>query len=105
VLNRSQIKGIEGDDFLFVQFETKRNTAIYLVKDKSEVRDVSNNKLYQWIADNGKVQFPVTDFSDTAKWTGFDCVGGSVAARPGPRVPGKTLGNCTTANSDFALAA
>jgi len=37
--------------------------------------------------------------------TGFDCVGGSVAARPGPRVPGKTLGNCTTANSDFALAA
>jgi len=37
--------------------------------------------------------------------TGFDCVGGSVAARPGPRVPGKTLGTFPTANNNFALAA
>jgi hypothetical protein len=37
--------------------------------------------------------------------TGFDCVGGPVAACPGPRVPGKTLGKVSTANNNFALAA
>ena len=37
--------------------------------------------------------------------TGIDCVSDPVAARPGPRVPGKTLGNDPTANNNFALAA
>ena len=37
--------------------------------------------------------------------TGFDGVSEAVAACPGPRVPGKTLGKFLTANNNLALAA
>jgi len=51
-----------------VQYMQKRNAAVDLVKDKSMVRDVRTNKLYTYVADSGKVQFPVADFSDTKTW-------------------------------------
>jgi len=37
--------------------------------------------------------------------TGFDGISEAVAACPGPRVPGKTLGKNPTANNNLALAA
>ena len=37
--------------------------------------------------------------------TGFDGISEAVAACPGRRAPGKTLGKTPTANNNFALAA
>ena len=45
-------------------------------KDESQVRDIQTNQLYLWVGDNGKQQFPVTDFSDTAKWKLLETLGG-----------------------------
>ena len=55
-------------DPVFVQYMQKRNSGVELVKDKSLVRDVATNKLYSYVGANGKVQFPLTDFSDTQLW-------------------------------------
>ena len=55
-------------DYLFVQYEQKRNLAVDVTKDKTQVRDVATSNLYLYIGETCKLSFPLTDFTDTSKW-------------------------------------
>ena len=53
---------------LLVDYVRKSNPAVDLIKNVSLVRDVSTNKLYQYVGESAGVTFPVMSFTDTEKW-------------------------------------
>ncbi|MBM3376425.1 MAG: hypothetical protein FJY35_10075, partial [Betaproteobacteria bacterium] len=53
---------------LLVDYMRRANPAVELIKNKSLVRDVVTNKLYEYVGDTGNVTFPVANFTDTGKW-------------------------------------
>ncbi|MBF0341894.1 MAG: hypothetical protein HQL95_13165, partial [Magnetococcales bacterium] len=53
---------------LQVVYLRKGNPAVDMVANKSLVRDVKTNKLYEYVGTESTVSFPVTDFTSTDKW-------------------------------------